>query len=519
MIANRGEIACRIIRTCQRLGIETVAIYSTVDQEALHVKLADEAYLVGEAPPHDSYLNMGNILDAAQTSGAQAIHPGYGFLSENAEFAHLCEKSGICFVGPDPDVIEKMGDKMRSRKLARKAGLPILPGTDNAVANEDASTKAWELGFPLMVKAADGGGGIGIHVIESQEELMPLIKRTRQVAKSAFGSSRLFFERYLKDASHIEVQLLGDQHGNLVHLYERDCSVQRRNQKLVEETPSSSKLTPDLRRRVCSLAIKLGNSIGYTSTGTVEFLVSADGSVFFLEMNTRLQVEHGVTELVTGLDLVELQLLVASGEKLPISQKDIAVNGHAIEVRTYPEDPETFIPDAGNISEMHQPEGEHIRVDSALFNGYTVELDYEPLMAKIMAWGEDRNQAIKTLQRALLEFRVEGVKCNVPLLRDILATKEFAAATHHTGSMPVWIEELRDRDLNKCANGKMYKSSDRQKNGHQNSEREIAAAIGVSLAMALKSAEPVTPPVFSPWRLYGRREQLLSRTLGNRGWQ
>jgi acetyl/propionyl-CoA carboxylase alpha subunit len=527
LIANRGEIACRIIRTCQRLGIKTVAIYSTVDQEALHVKMADEAYLVGEAPPHDSYLNMGKILDAAKASGAQAIHPGYGFLSENSEFARLCEEAGVCFVGPEPDVMEKMGDKMSSRKLARKAGLPVLPGTDDAVANENASTKAWELGFPLMVKAADGGGGIGIHIIENQEELMPLIERTRKVAESAFGSSRLFFERYLKDASHIEVQLLGDQHGHLVHLYERDCSVQRRNQKLVEETSSAAKLTPRLRRRVCSLAIKLGKFIGYTSLGTVEFLVSADGSVFFLEMNTRLQVEHGVTEMVTDLDLVELQLKVAAGEHLPISQDEIFVNGHAIEVRVYPEDPETLMPDAGDITDLHEPEGEHIRVDSALCNGYTVGLDYEPLMAKVMAWGEDRNQAIKTLQRALLEFRVEGVKCNVPLLRDILATEEFAAATHHTGSMPIWLEEFQARAQNKCANGKMLKNGNGHKNGHanghkngqENGEREIAAAIGVSLAMSMKSVQPLAPAAFSPWRVYGRREQLLSRTLGNRGWQ
>ncbi len=519
LIANRGEIACRIIRTCQKLGIKTVAIYSTVDKETLHVKLADEAILVGEAPPHDSYLNMAKILDAAKASGAQAIHPGYGFLSENAAFARLCHESGVCFVGPDPDVMEKMGDKIRSRKLARKAGLPILPGTDEAVANEHAATKAWELGFPLMVKAAEGGGGIGIHIIESQEELMPLIDRTRQIAESAFGSSRLFFERYLKDASHIEVQLIGDQHGNLVHLFARDCSVQRRNQKLVEETPSATKLTPRLRRRVCDLATKLGNFIGYTNAGTVEFLVSADGTVFFLEMNTRLQVEHGVTELMTGLDLVELQLRVAAGEPLPISQEDVSVNGHAIEVRVYPEDPETFMPDAGEITDLHQPEGEHIRVDSALCNGYIVGLDYEPLMAKIMAWGEDRNQAIKTLQRALLEFRVEGVKCNVPLLRDVLATKEFAAATYHTGSLPIWIEEFQLRAKNKCANGKMQKNGNGHSNGQENGGREIAAAIGVSLAMAMKSAQPLAPAAFSPWRLYGRREQLLSRTLGNRGWQ
>ena len=519
LIANRGEIACRIIRTCQRLGIETVAIYSTVDQEALHVKLADEAYLVGEAPPHDSYLNMAKILDVTKNSGAQAIHPGYGFLSENSEFARLCQESGVCFIGPNPDVIENMGDKLRSRKLARKAGLPILPGTDEAVANEHAATKAWELGFPLMVKAAEGGGGIGIHIIESQEELMPLIDRTRQVAESAFGSSRLFFERYLKGASHIEVQLIGDQHGNLLHLHERDCSVQRRNQKLVEETPSPDKLTPQLRNKICKLATKLGKYIGYTSSGTVEFLVSEDGTVFFLEMNTRLQVEHGVTELVTGLDLVELQLKVAAGEALPITQEDVSVTGHAIDIRVYPEDPETFMPDTGEITDLHQPEGEHVRIDSALCNGYTVGLDYEPLMAKIMAWGEDRNQAIKTLQRALLEFRIEGVKCNVPLLRDVLATKEFAAATHHTGSMPIWIEEFQARSLNKCANGKMSKKGNGHKNGQDNGERQIAAAIGVSLAMAMQSAQPLTQSTFSPWRVYGRREQLISRSMGNRGWR
>ena len=517
LIANRGEIACRIIRTCQKLDIKTVAIYSTVDQQALHVKLADEAVLIGEAPPHDSYLNMAKILDAAKQSGAQAIHPGYGFLSENADFARLCQQAGICFVGPTPDVIESMGDKLHSRKLARKAGLPILPGSDEAVANDNAATKAWELGFPLMVKAAEGGGGIGIHIIESQEELMPLIDRTRQVAESAFGSSRLFFERYLKGASHIEVQLIGDEHGNLLHLHERDCSVQRRNQKLVEETPSNEKLTPQLRRRICALATKLGKYIGYTSTGTVEFLVSVDGTVFFLEMNTRLQVEHGVTELVTGLDLVELQLRVAAGEALPITQDEVSVNGHAIEVRVYPEDPETFMPDSGQITDLHQPEDKHIRIDSALCQGYTVELDYEPLMAKIMAWGEDRNQAIKTLQRALLEFRVEGVKCNTPLLRDVLATKEFISATHHTGSIPVWMEEFQARSLNKCANGKMIKNG--TKIGQENGSREIAAAIGVSLAMAIKSAQPIEQSSFSPWRVYGRREQLLSRSLGNRGWR
>ena len=521
LIANRGEIACRIIRTCRRLGVKTVAIYSTVDAGSLHVREADEAYLVGEAPPQDSYLNMPKILEVALKTRAEAIHPGYGFLSENPTFARLCQESGICFIGPKPEVMETMGDKLRSRKLARKAGLPVLPGTDDTVENEQAAARAWKLGFPLMVKAAEGGGGIGIHIIDSQEELGPLIERARQVSLSAFGSSRLYFERYLKDASHIEVQLLGDNHGNLVHLFERDCSVQRRNQKLIEETSASAKLTPRLRRRVAGLALKLGQHIGYTSTGTVEFLVSADGSVYFLEMNTRLQVEHGVTELVTGLDLVELQLRVANGEPLPVTQQDIAINGHAIEARIYPEDPETFMPDAGDITGLHLPAGDHVRVDTALCNGYTVGLDYEPLLAKIMAWGEDRDQAIKALQRALLELRLEGVKCNVPLLRDILATKEFAGATYHTGSIPQWVEEFRNR-AHLQSNGKMHKNghSNGHSNGHERGEREIAAALGVAMALTMKNAQPVTSPAdFSTWRLYGRREQLLSRTLGNRGWR
>jgi acetyl-CoA carboxylase biotin carboxylase subunit len=519
LIANRGEIACRIIRTCRRLGIQTVAIYSTVDAGSLHVLEADEAFLVGEAPPQDSYLNMGKILDIAKKSGAEAVHPGYGFLSENPTFARLCEQSGIRFIGPKPEVMEKMGDKLLARKLARKAGLPVLPGTDEAIENEHAASKAWKLGFPLMVKAAEGGGGIGIHIIESQDELLPLIERSRQAASSAFGSGRLYFERYLKGASHIEVQLIGDQHGNLVHLFERDCSVQRRNQKLIEETPSSAKLTPRLRRRVSSLALKLGQFIGYSNAGTVEFLVSDDGSVYFLEMNTRLQVEHGVTELITGLDLVELQLRVASGEELPISQEDVTAHGHAIEARIYPEDPETFMPDAGPITGLHLPTGEHVRVDTALCNDYIVGLDYEPLMAKVMAWGEDRDQAIKLLQRALLELRLEGVKCNVPLLRDILASKEFSEATHHTGSIPKWIAEFGSRSLNGSTNGNGHKNghSNGAKAGHETNGREIAATIGAAMALAMNSSPPVAAT--SSWRIHGRREQLLSRTLGNRGWR
>ena len=514
LIANRGEIACRIIRTCRNLGIKTVAVYSAADRDALHVQQADESYFVGEAPPQDSYLNPEKILNAARESGAEAIHPGYGFLSENPTFARLCQEAGLCFIGPKPEVMEKMGDKLRARKLAKKAGLPVLPGTDEAIDDHQATDRAWKLGFPLMVKAAEGGGGMGIHIIESMDELLPLIERTRQVAANAFGSPRLYFERYLKDASHIEVQLIGDEHGNLVHLFERDCSVQRRHQKLIEETPGT-KLSPRLRQRVCNLALKLGRKIGYTNAGTVEFLVSADGQVYFLEMNTRIQVEHGVTELVTGVDLVELQIRVAAGEPLPVAQDDLECRGHAIEARIYPEDPDSFLPDVGTVTELHLPEGENLRVDSALFDGYRVALHYEPLLAKVMAWGEDREAALKGLLRALLALRLEGIKCNTPLIRDILSSKEFTECTNHTGSMSLWLEERKKRHLLPHSNGAM------STNGHEKGDREVAAAIGVALALALKGSQPSGTPAStaSAWRLYGRREQLLSWTLGNRGWR
>jgi len=514
LIANRGEIACRIIRTCRNLGIATVAVYSETDRKGRHVKMADEAYLLGPAAPQESYLNIDKILEVARKSGAEALHPGYGFLSENPTFSRRCEDAGIKFIGPNPELMEKMGDKLRARKLARKAGLPVLPGTDDSVDDSHALDRAWELGFPLMVKAAEGGGGIGIHVVESIDELVPLIDRTRKVAANAFGSSKLFFERYLKNASHIEVQLIGDEHGNLLHLYERDCSTQRRNQKLIEETPSS-KLTPQVRKRICKLALKLGRYIGYTNTGTVEFLVSSQGQIYFLEMNTRLQVEHGVTEMVTGVDLVELQIRVSAGEPLSMRQEDVNIDGHAIEARIYPEDPDTFMPDVGAITGLHLPTGKHVRVDTALCKRYEVTLHYEPLLAKVMAWGETREEAVKRLVRALLTFRIEGVKCNIPLLRDILKTEEFLQGTYHTGSLPALIDERRQRPHRDGEHDRM------NGNGHESGNREIAAAIGASLALAIRTSQTTTNAASNPapWRVYGRRDQLLSRTLGNRGWR
>ena len=516
LIANRGEITCRIIGTCRKLGISTVAIYSTADKDSLHVKLADEAVLVGEAPPQESYLNLERILEAAKLIGADAIHPGYGFLSENPRFAARCEEAGICFIGPKPEVMEKMGDKLRARKLAKKAGLPVLPGTDEAIDDAHAEARAWSLGFPLMVKAAEGGGGIGIHVIDSMDELLPLIQRTRQVAEHAFGSPRLFFERYLKNASHVEVQLIGDQHGNLLHLHERDCSIQRRNQKLIEETPSD-KLSPRVRKKISKLALKLGRHIGYTNAGTVEFLVSQDEEIFFLEMNTRLQVEHGVTEMITGLDLVELQIRSAWGEPLPITQENVVSKGHAIEARIYPEDPETFIPQVGTISDLNLPAGEFIRVDSALCRGYEVTLHYEPLLAKVMAWGEDRPQALKGILQALLEFRIDGVGTNIPLLREILFQKEFSCGTYHTGSLGGWLREHAKSGQRHLGKGSMSNNGD----GNGKGDMEIAAALGAALAISLKNSQkpPSDATAPNPWRTFGRREQLLSKTLGRGGWR
>ena len=503
------------------MGVQTVAVYSEVDADSLHVRQADEAVLLGMATPRESYLNVEKVLEAARRTGAEAIHPGYGFLSENPRFARQCEDAGIRFIGPRPEVMEQMGDKVVARRLARRAGLPLLPGTEDAVPNDEAAQVAWNLGFPLMVKAAEGGGGIGIHAVMTPEDLAPLIERAQQVASGAFGSGRLYFERYLKDASHIEVQLIGDNQGNLIHLFERDCSAQRRNQKLIEETPASSKLTPEVRRRLASLAVTLGERIGYNNAGTVEFLVSREGSVYFLEMNTRLQVEHGVTELTTGLDLVELQLRVAAGESLPITQDDVEQRGHAIEARVYPEDPETFLPDVGEITGLHLPEGENVRIDSALCDGYTVGLDYEPLMAKVMAWGENRERSIRTLQRALLELRLEGVRNNVPLLRSMLASSEFMDATHHTGSVPIWVEELRQRHLAHQAGGATppghLNMGTNIADGAAGAEKEVAAAIGLALAMTIQDPSATEAP--SAWRTQKRREQLLSGATGSRGWR
>ena len=511
LVANRGEIACRVIRSCQRLGVRTVAVYSEADADALHVRMADEAYLLGPPPASESYLNIVKIVEAAETSGADAIHPGYGFLSENAAFAVACRKAGIKFIGPSPDVMEKMGDKVMARKLAKKAGIPVIPGTNTAVGDRNALKQAKKLGFPVMVKAAAGGGGIGMQIVFSEDELSPIIARARHQAQNSFGSRRLYFERYLEHASHIEVQILADERKKTIHLLERDCSVQRRNQKILEIAPSI-KMTQKLRRLLTKYALKLAKHVGYTNAGTVEFLVTPKGEIFFLEMNMRLQVEHGITEMITGVDLVEMQLRIASGEKMPYRQKDIASHGFAMEARIYAEDPELFLPSSGTISALQEPPThEHVRIDGSIHLGYKVDIYYDPLLAKLMCWGETREEARARLAESLSRYRVEGVKTNIPFLRRIVDSEEFMSGVYDT-----WLVHnltKPDADSKNGAGGLQTESA----------RRELAAATAVALVAASEEADERLRQgnghLPSPWRMAGRMAQVSPWRAGGRGWR
>ncbi len=485
LIANRGEIACRIIRTCQRLGVKTVAVYSDADKGALHVRLADEAYRIGSAPASKSYLRIDRIVSAAKKSKAEAVHPGYGFLSENPQFAEAVAAAGMKFVGPSAEVITQMGDKVVARQKAKEAGVPVIPGTDSVIADHEAPSAALEIGFPLLVKAADGGGGMGIRLIETAQDLLSAMERAKSQALSAFGSDRVYLERYLGDASHVEVQVLADHHGNVVHLFERDCSVQRRHQKVVEEAPCA-KISPELRERLTQAAVRLVQSIGYTNAGTVEFLVTPSQEFFFLEMNTRLQVEHPITEMVTGVDLVELQLRVAAGEELALDQSKLRCRGHAMEVRVYPEDPATLLPAAGLVERFEEPQGRHVRVDSALYPAYEVSSYYEPLMAKVIVWGKDRAEALAEMDAALARFQVDGVTTNMPTMRRVLSHPVFTSAKYNTS----FLERMLDA-LNSGGTGK-----------------EMIAAIAAGLALTKDREDQELP---SRWKLQGRRQLMMGR--------
>jgi acetyl-CoA carboxylase biotin carboxylase subunit len=436
LIANRGEIAVRIIRACRELGVETVAVYSEADERSLHVSLADRAVSIGPAAAAQSYLSIGRLIDAARASGADAVHPGYGFLAENAEFASACADAGLCFVGPSPEVIEQMGSKIEARAHAAAAGLPVVPG-DTPASQDDAALReaARRIGFPLLVKASAGGGGKGMRTVRDVRHLGEALASARHEAQAAFGDPTLYLERLLDRPRHVEFQVFGDHHGRAVHLFERDCSIQRRHQKIVEESPSPG-IDADLRGRMGNAAVALVRRIGYVNAGTIEFLVEGLGEgarFYFLEMNTRLQVEHPVTEMVAGVDLVHAQLRVASGEPLPWTDGQLAQRGHAIECRVYAEDPASdFLPQAGPLTVYREPQGPGIRVDSGVVEGGEIGIDYDPMIAKLVTWGETREMARQRAVAALRRYPILGIRTNVPFLVRVLEHPRFGDGTLDT---------------------------------------------------------------------------------------
>jgi acetyl-CoA carboxylase biotin carboxylase subunit len=415
LIANRGEIAVRVIRACRELGIATVAVYSEADRAALHVRMADEAYPIGPPPARESYLVIEKLIDVARRSGAEAVHPGYGFLAENAEFARACREAGLIFVGPSPEAIELMGDKVAARNTVMQVGVPTVPGTAEEVTTVEAAfDTALRIGYPILIKAAAGGGGKGMRIVRTAEELPDAFRAASSEATSAFGYGGVYMERLLEKVRHVEVQVLADNYGNVIHLGERECSIQRRHQKLLEESPSPA-VSEDLRSRLGDAAVRAARAAGYCNAGTVEFLLDGEGNFYFLEMNTRIQVEHPVTEMVTGVDLVAEQIRIAAGERLRYRQEDIRLRGAAMECRIASEDPyNNFLPSTGCVTFLQEPAGPGIRVDSALYEGFEVTLYYDPMIAKVIAWAEDRAAVIKRMQRALREFRILGVSTNIP---------------------------------------------------------------------------------------------------------
>ncbi len=431
LIANRGEIALRVIRACRELGIGTVAVYSQADRDSLHVRFSDEDICIGAPPGRESYLNVPRIIAAAEITGADAIHPGYGFLAENAEFAEICEHSGIVFIGPTADQIRRMGDKAEARRTMIAAGIPVVPGSEDALASEaEAFAEAGRIGYPVMIKAAAGGGGKGMRVADSAEDLERTFTMARNEAAAAFKDSRVYLEKFVQRPRHVEIQVLGDQHGNLVHLGERDCSIQRRHQKLIEESPSPA-ITPDMRQAMGEAAMLAGAAIGYSNAGTVEFLLD-DGEFYFMEMNTRIQVEHPVTEVVTHVDLVKEQIRSAAGEKLRLEGPPV-LRGHAIECRINAEDPEhDFRPSPGSITAFHAPGGPGIRIDTHVYAGYTVPPHYDSLLGKLIAHGNSREEALGRAYQALEEFIIEGVHTTIPFLRSVLRHPDFEAGQFDT---------------------------------------------------------------------------------------
>jgi len=501
LIANRGEIAVRILRACRDLGITGVAVYSDADRASLHVRMADEAYAIGPAPSRESYLRIDKLMEIAGRAGCDALHPGYGFLAENPELPRACAAAGIVFVGPSPEGMERLGSKTAARELAYRSGVPMVPGVREPIPQLEAARRiADEIGYPVLLKAVAGGGGKGMRVVASANELPAAWRDAASEALNAFGDARVYIEKYLNRARHIEMQIFGDSQGNVVYLGERECSVQRRYQKVIEEAPSPF-MTAELRCEMGKAAVRLAREAGYTNAGTAEFLVDANHEFYFLEVNTRLQVEHPVTEAVTGLDLVKLQLLVALGEPLPFTQSDVSLRGHAMECRIYAEDPENhFFPSPGEIISWRAPHGPGIRVDEGVYSGWTVPGDYDPLLAKLIAWGADRSETIARLERALKELQVTGIRANVTLFQKVLADADFRAGSIHTR----WLDErLTSFFPARAPDGVSVGDA---------LEKEVAM-IAAALWHLTRAKQPTDLPSqdVSRWRDDGRRKQ-ISRT-------
>ena len=449
LIANRGEIAVRVIRTCRELEIQTVAVYSDADRNAMHVQMADEAYRLGPPPSGQSYLLQEKVIEAARLSGADAIHPGYGFLSENAEFAEACEDAGVLFVGPPPEAIRLMGDKTAARTLMAEAGVPMAPGTMSAIEDDEAAARAAEeIGYPVLIKAAAGGGGKGMRVVSQPSNFLREMAMAQSEALSSFGDPRVFIEKYITRPRHIEIQILADAHGHVIHLFERECSIQRRHQKVIEEAPSSV-LTPEIRTHMGAAAVEAARSCGYVNAGTVEFLVDDDLNFYFMEMNTRLQVEHPVTEWITGIDLIAEQIRIAEGAELGYVQEDLGMSGHAIECRIYAEDPSNeFLPDPGELLRHHLPAGIGVRVDNGVEEGGRVEIHYDPMISKVTTWGRTRKAAIERMSRALREYEIAGVRTTIPFCRFVMDHEAFRSgqlSTHFVADH-FEAEKLQDPD-------------------------------------------------------------------------
>jgi acetyl-CoA carboxylase biotin carboxylase subunit len=496
LIANRGEIAVRILRACRELGIQSVAVFSEADRKSLHVRFADEAYPIGPAPSRESYLCIDKLLNAARRSGCDALHPGYGFLAENAALPRACTHAGLTFIGPSAEAMEALGSKTAGRQLARRAEVPTVPGANEPIENREAAQSlARSMGYPVLLKAIAGGGGKGMRVVPNDAAFASAWRDAASEAMNAFGDPRLYLEKYIEHARHIEIQILADAHGRVVSLGERECSVQRRYQKVIEEAPSPI-VTPDLRKKMGDAAVRLARAGGYVNAGTVEFLVDKQLNFYFLEVNTRLQVEHPVTEQVTGLDLVKLQIAIAAGHRLPFAWESITPRGHAMEVRLYDADPDNnFFPSPGRIISRHAPTGPGIRLDEGVYEGWTVPMEYDTLLSKLIAWGNSREESVARLRRALDEYTITGIRTNVSLFRRILAEPDFLRAEIHTK----WLDDLLARP----------RPDARDPESDTADAAVIAAALwhatqnGANSSLA-QSAQTVA----SRWKIEGRREQL-----------